>query len=118
MREAHEGKENTGNGEGVSHLPEVLTVDEVAALLRVNRKTVYGAIKRAEIPGVRRIGGTIRVLKVGESDPRSECQGQDAANARRATRLTHARARRRRLSPPVSLGTIFAGINGAQVPVH
>jgi len=31
------GKENTGNDNGVAHLPKVLTVDEVAALLRVNR---------------------------------------------------------------------------------
>jgi excisionase family DNA binding protein len=41
-------------------LPEVLTADEVAALLRVNRKTVYAAFKRGEIGGGRRIGGTIR----------------------------------------------------------
>lgn len=40
--------------------PEVLTADEVAALLRVNRKTVYAAFKKGEIPGGRRIGGTIR----------------------------------------------------------
>lgn len=41
-------------------LPEVLTADEVATLLRVNRKTVYAAFKAGEIPGGRRIGGTIR----------------------------------------------------------
>ena len=41
-------------------LPEVLTADEVANLLRVNRKTVYTAFKQGEIPGGRRIGGTIR----------------------------------------------------------
>jgi excisionase family DNA binding protein len=41
-------------------LPDVLTADEVAALLRVNRKTVYAAFKRGEIRGGRRIGGTIR----------------------------------------------------------
>jgi excisionase family DNA binding protein len=40
---------------------EVLTVDEVAELLRVNRKTVYAAIKLGEIPGARRIGGAIRL---------------------------------------------------------
>jgi len=38
----------------------VLTADEVAKLLRVNRKTVYAAFKQGEIPGGRRIGGTIR----------------------------------------------------------
>jgi excisionase family DNA binding protein len=40
--------------------PKVLTAHEVAALLRVNRKTVYAAFKLGEIPGGRRIGGTIR----------------------------------------------------------
>lgn len=40
--------------------PAVLTADEVASLLRVNRKTVYTAFKQGQIPGGRRIGGTIR----------------------------------------------------------
>lgn len=40
-----------------SSIPLVLTVEEVADLLRVNRKTVYEAASRGEIPGVRRIGG-------------------------------------------------------------
>lgn len=44
-----------------SSLPVVLTVDELAELLRVNHKTVRDAIARGEIPGVRRIGGTIRI---------------------------------------------------------
>jgi excisionase family DNA binding protein len=43
--------------------PQVLTVDELAALLRVERKTAYAAIARGEIPGVRRIGGVIRVSR-------------------------------------------------------
>lgn len=41
--------------------PEVLTVDEAAALLRMDRKGVYEAIRRRELPGVRRIGRCIRV---------------------------------------------------------
>lgn len=45
---------------GSQILTEVLTADEVASLLRVNRKTVYTAFKIGEIPGGRRIGGTIR----------------------------------------------------------
>jgi excisionase family DNA binding protein len=45
------------------HLPAVLTVDEVAGVLRLNRKTVYEAIKRGQLPGTRRIGGTIRVSR-------------------------------------------------------
>ena len=41
----------------------VMTVDELAALLRVNRKTAYDAIARGEIPGVRRVGRTFRVSR-------------------------------------------------------
>src|SRR5580658_10439389 len=43
--------------------PAVLTVDELAALLRVNRKTVYEALARGEIPGARRLGATYRILR-------------------------------------------------------
>jgi excisionase family DNA binding protein len=41
-------------------LPQVLTADELASLLRINRKTVYAGFKAGEIPGGKRIGGTIR----------------------------------------------------------
>ena len=44
-------------------LPSFLTVDELAALLRVNRKTVYDALSRGEIPGARRIGGAYRISR-------------------------------------------------------
>lgn len=44
-------------------LPEVLTVDEVAVLLRVDRKTAYSMIARNEIPGARRVGRAIRVSR-------------------------------------------------------
>lgn len=50
----------TNNTTPSTSRPEVLTADEVAELLRVNRKTVYAAFKKGEIPGGRRIGGTIR----------------------------------------------------------
>lgn len=40
--------------------PAFSTVDEVAKKLRVNRKTVYEAIARGEIPAVR-IGRALRV---------------------------------------------------------
>jgi excisionase family DNA binding protein len=43
--------------------PAVLTADELAALLRVERKTVYAAIRRGEIPGVRRVGSCLRVSR-------------------------------------------------------
>ena len=46
-----------------SNLPDVLTVDETAALLRMDRKTVYNAIQRGEIPGARRLGRSIRLSR-------------------------------------------------------
>ncbi len=44
-------------------LPQILTVEEVADLMRVDRKTAYSAIADGEIPGVRRIGRCIRVSR-------------------------------------------------------
>jgi excisionase family DNA binding protein len=41
----------------------VLTVDEAAVLLRVSRFTLYAEIKRGHIPGVVRIGRTIRLSR-------------------------------------------------------
>jgi excisionase family DNA binding protein len=35
-------------------------VEEVAGLLRVNRKTVYEAVRRGEIPGAIHLGKAIR----------------------------------------------------------
>jgi len=62
--------------------PSVLTVDELAALLRVNRKTVYDALARGEIPGARRIGATYRILREAVLEWLAE--GQDrAARSRR-----------------------------------
>jgi excisionase family DNA binding protein len=46
-----------------SALPQVLTVEEVADLMRVDRKTAYSAIAEGGIPGVRRIGRCIRVSR-------------------------------------------------------
>jgi excisionase family DNA binding protein len=41
--------------------PAVLSVDEAAALLRVNRKTLYEAVRRGQVPGARRIGRLLRL---------------------------------------------------------
>ena len=49
--------------EPTATLPPVLTVDELAAFLRVDRKTVYAQIDRGEIPGTRRVGRVIRVSR-------------------------------------------------------
>jgi excisionase family DNA binding protein len=48
---------------GERELPDVLTVDELATLLRVNRKTAYEAVARGEIPGACRVGRTIRICR-------------------------------------------------------
>lgn len=50
-----------GSAETSNDVPAVLTVDELATLLRLDRKTVYAMVRRAEIPGVRRFGRAVRV---------------------------------------------------------
>jgi excisionase family DNA binding protein len=53
-----------GAGEGgAGALPAVLTVEEVADVLRVDRKTAYAAIAEGRVPGVRRVGRCIRVSR-------------------------------------------------------
>lgn len=44
-------------------LPALLRVEELADLLRVDRKTVYEGISSGAIPGARRIGRAIRVSR-------------------------------------------------------
>ena len=39
----------------------VMTVDELATLLRLNRDTTYKAISERQIPGVKKIGRSIRI---------------------------------------------------------
>lgn len=39
----------------------LMTVEELASLLRLNRETTYKAVSERRIPGVRRIGRTIRI---------------------------------------------------------
>jgi excisionase family DNA binding protein len=43
--------------------PAVITVDEAAALLRVDRKSIYESIRRGELPGVVRVGRAIRISR-------------------------------------------------------
>jgi excisionase family DNA binding protein len=62
--------------------PSVLNVEELAALLRVNRKTVYDALSRAEIPGARRIGGTYRILRDAVIDWLASSQDRVARSRR------------------------------------
>jgi len=42
---------------------DIMTVDEAAEYLRVNRKTIYDAIKNGELPGAKSVRGTIRIHK-------------------------------------------------------
>ncbi len=51
---------NISDAPRTESLPQVLTADELARLLRINRKTVYVGFRAGEIPGGKRIGGTIR----------------------------------------------------------
>lgn len=40
--------------------PTVMTACELATMLRVNRKTIYEAAQRGEIPGALRVGRSLR----------------------------------------------------------
>lgn len=42
---------------------DIMTVDELAAYMRVNRKTIYDAVAAGELPGARKLRGTIRIHK-------------------------------------------------------
>jgi excisionase family DNA binding protein len=59
-----------------SPLPPILTVDEVAELLRLDRKSIYAAIRRGEIPGVRRIGRTVRLHRATVLEWLAQGQGR------------------------------------------
>jgi excisionase family DNA binding protein len=50
-----------GAAEKLDQEPEMLTVEETAKLLRLNRKTVYEMVGKKQLPGARRFRGAIRV---------------------------------------------------------
>lgn len=56
--------------------PLIMTVEELAELLRVDKKTVYESIQRNEIDGVRRIGKAIRIHRPTVLRWLSEGQGR------------------------------------------
>jgi len=51
------------DGDTLSRMPRLLTVREFARVLRVNRNTAYEAIQRGDVPGVVRIGNSIRICR-------------------------------------------------------
>ncbi|RKH56942.1 DNA-binding protein [Corallococcus interemptor] len=65
-----------------AELPEFLTVDEAAGLLRVNRKTLYESIRLGQVPGVIRVGKSLRIRRAAlvESSPG---KGRDSDDRKR-----------------------------------
>ena len=49
--------------ETLERLPTFLTVDELADVLRLNRNTVYEAIKQDQVPGVTKWGRCVRICR-------------------------------------------------------
>jgi len=58
----------------LNDLPEVCTVDEVAPLLRLNRKTLFDAIKAGTFPG-KKIGKRVVIYKAALIDFLSSSNG-------------------------------------------
>lgn len=52
----------TGTGPCLRDLPDLLTVPEVAALLRIGRGKAYALVRRGNLPSVK-LGRTLRVPK-------------------------------------------------------
>ena len=44
-----------------THVPNLLTPIEVAALLRTSRKAIYSMVERGQLPGIVRIGRRVLV---------------------------------------------------------
>jgi excisionase family DNA binding protein len=62
--------------------PEMLTPDEAAQLLRVNRKTIYAAIRDKKLPGVLRIGP--RAVRIRRSVLLGSVLGQPVGSLNRS----------------------------------
>ena len=58
---AQDAAGEAGGDGAATTLPQALTVDEAARLLRVNRKTLYDAVRDGRVPGVIRMGRSIRI---------------------------------------------------------
>jgi excisionase family DNA binding protein len=62
----------------LARLPEMLTVKEVAAILRIGRNQLYGAVARGDLRAVR-IGRTIRIPKAALLDVLTTPPGKPGA---------------------------------------
>jgi excisionase family DNA binding protein len=62
--------------------PEVLTVPELAEMLHLAPCSVFSAIKRGEIPGVRRIGKSIRICRQAVLDWLASGEGRAGRSQR------------------------------------
>jgi len=72
------------NNDPLTNSNEILTVEEVASFLRVNKKTVYDAAKRGEIP-CKKIGRVYRFSRLAVLE---SLQGKD--------RISHSSRRKNR----------------------
>jgi excisionase family DNA binding protein len=70
-------------GDPLTRLPEMLTVKEVATILRVGRNQLYQAVARGEVRAVR-IGRTIRIPKTALLDLLATPPAESAATASRS----------------------------------
>ena len=52
----------TKEGSRLADYPPVLTVPELAGLLRISRANAYRLVRDGDLPGVRRVGRSIRIL--------------------------------------------------------
>jgi excisionase family DNA binding protein len=78
----HEVEEDSNSSAANSQSPgEIITPDELALLLRLNRKTVYELLARREIPGARRIGRRYRISRDAVLD---WLRGQDRVSRARS----------------------------------
>jgi excisionase family DNA binding protein len=73
----------TPDTDPLAALAPVVTIEELSAYLRLNHKTVRDAIARGDIPGVRRIGGAIRIHRDTVLGWLSSGKGSASSSSRR-----------------------------------
>lgn len=74
--------QNHASSQSRKNLPPILTVEELADLLRIDRKTAYAAIAEGGVPGVRRIGRCIRISRDVVFDWLDSGQGRELRRGR------------------------------------